>query len=364
MKIICDRKTLEDFLTKAKEATEKKAALPILTNYLLTAKEDYLEIRATDLENYLILQVPAEVNEEGSVCVSSAKLTDIVKNGNCSEVVLYTKGNNLIVECGRSRFKLATVDVDEFPEFPEVEGEKEETLEGKLLLEAIERTDYAIPKDSENLVLNGMYINGKGEEIHFVGTDGHRLALYKPKTEEEFTQSFVVPKKSLKVLKKLVTEVEPLQVVATENFARFKSENWELFVRLLEGEYPDYEGVIPQETNYNALVPTEEFIKALKRVSLLIEGNVKPVKITLADNLITLEVADPEFGEAKDEVEAEYMGETVSAEFNAKYLIEALDKYDSEKVWFKLVDSESPAKIESESLEEEPYICLIMPMVI
>jgi len=364
MKVTCDRKLLEEHLNKAKEATEKKAALPILTNFLLEAKGETLKVQATDLENYLTLEIPATVIEEGRVCVNSQKLSDIVKNGKCAEVLFSLQGGNLIVECGRSKFKLATIDPEEFPEFPETPQEAEaQTLDGNLLLEAIDRTDYAIPKDAENIVLNGLFVKGKETEIHFVGTDGHRLALFKP-VVEGFNLSFLLPKRSLKVLKKVVSKLDQLEVSATENFAHFKGGNWQLAVRLLEGEYPDYEAVIPQETNYNALVSTEELINALKRVTLLVEGKVKPVKLTLMDNLIKLEVSDPEFGEAEDEVEAEYIGETISTEFNARYLIEALDNYDSERVWLKLVDPDSPLLIEAESLEEEPYICLVMPMAL
>jgi DNA polymerase-3 subunit beta len=364
MKLTCDRSQLEKALLKAKEATEKKAALPILTNFFLSAEGDKLTIKATDLENYLTLSVDANVIEEGSVCVNSQKLTDVVKNGTCSEVILHLKGGTLVVECGRSKFKLATVDAEEFPEFPQPEEDsKKETLLGKLLLEGINRTDYAIPKDAENLALNGMYINGKGEEIHFVGTDGHRLALYKPPVDG-FSLQLLIPKKSLKVLKKLVNELEDLNISASENFAFLEGENWKLAVRLLEGEYPDYEAVIPEEMSNTALVNTEEFIKALKRVTLLIEGKVKPVRITLTDNLIKLEVSDPEFGEAEDEVEAEYIGEPISVEFNAKYLIDALDNYDSERVRFGVSGEDSPAKIEAENLDDEPYICLIMPMTL
>ncbi len=364
MKLTCDRKLLEETLAKAKEATEKKAALPILSNFLLEAKGETLTIRATDLENYLTLSLPANVIEEGVVCVNSQKLTDIVKGGSCAEVIFSLKGETLTVECGRSRYKLATVDADEFPEFPEIEEDSPSgILEGRLLLEGIDRTDYAVPKDAENLILNSMLIKGKENEIHFVGTDGHRLALYKPPVEG-FELELPLPKRSLKVLKKLVGKLDELKVQRSENFAFFETENWKLAVRLLEGEYPDYEAVIPEETTHNALVPTEEFLKALKRVTLLIEGKVKPVKITLVENLMKLQVSDPEFGEAEDEVEVEYVGEGIEVEFNAKYLMEALDRYDSERVWLKLIDADSPALIEAENMEEEPYLCLIMPMTL
>ncbi|NPB05952.1 MAG: DNA polymerase III subunit beta [Aquificae bacterium] len=364
MKLTCDREALEKALVKAKEATERKASLPILSNFLLEAEGDRLTVRATDLENYLTLELPAAVLEPGKVCVNSQKLTDIVKGGSCAEVILQLKGETLVVECGRSRYKLATVDPDEYPEFPSpTEGQKEGSLPGELLLEGIDRTDYAVPKDAENLVLNATFVRGKGDEVHFVGTDGHRLALYKPKVEG-FDLEVLIPKRGTKVLKKLVSQLETVKVSRSESFAFLEGEGWKLAVRLLEGEYPDYEAVIPTETPYAALVPTEEFTKALKRVTLLVEGKVKPVKIALMENLMKLFVSDPEFGEAEDEVEVEFVGDPIEVEFNARYLLEALDHYDSERVWFKLVDADSPALIEAEDPEREPYLCLIMPMTL
>jgi DNA polymerase-3 subunit beta len=365
MKVICDRKALEEVLQKAKEATEKRAALPILSNFKLSAEDETLTVWATDLESYLKIRLGANVMEDGEVCISSKKLFDIVKTGECAEIVISGDANSVKIECGRSKFKLAAVDPDEFPEFPEPEdGLKELEIPAKLLLEGIDRTDYAIPKDAENLVLNGMFVAGRGECLHFVGTDGHRLALFKPELEVPGDFQILLPKKALKVLKKAVVSVEDLKVSASENFAFIQAQEWELAVRLLEGEYPDYEAVIPDEMVHTALVDRKEFINALKRVTLLIEGKVKPVKITLADNLVRLEVEDPEFGTAEDELEAEYIGDGITAEFNARYLIEALEHYKSDRVRLGLNGEDAPAKIEADDPQGEPYICLIMPMAI
>ena len=365
MKVSCSKEFLEKAVLKAKEATEKKATLPILTNFLLEASDETLKVQATDLENYLSIKIPADIKEEGKVCINSQKLAVILKNTDCEEVILQTEGENVIIRCGKSKFKLTTFDVNDYPEFPKKENiEKKITFEGQLILEAIKRVDYAIPKDAENLILNGMCIKTAPSEVHFVGTDGHRLALFKPAYENTEEAQIVLPKKSLKVLKKLITDLEEIEIELTSNFAFISGENWELITRLLEGEYPDYESVIPSETPINVEVDKEKLIKAIKRVSSLLEGKIKPVSISLKENSLILRVSDPEFGEAEDLIEIAYQGEPLTVEFNSKFLIEALNNFKAPVVMLKLIDADSPMIIEPADIKNEPYICLIMPMTI
>ncbi len=360
MKVVLDRTLLERALNKAKEATEKKASLPVLNNLLLSAEGENLVLKATDLENYLTLSIPATIIEEGKVCVHSKKLTDIVKNGNCSEVIFSLNGSNLVVECGRSKFKLATADIEEFPEFPSPEEIKgETTLQAQLLLEAIDRTDYAISKEAENVAFCGMFVGGKENKVHFVGTDGHRLALYTVPLNSNL--SVILPKKTLKVLKKLLDPFEELKLKTADNFAFLEGNSWSLAVRLVEAEFPDYEAVIPQETPISVEVGTEELLKALKRVSLLMEGKVKPVRLNLKKGLMVISAENPDFGSAEETLEVENY-EELSVEVNAKYLIEALDNFDSEKVVLGFQSEEHPIMIKPTT--SEPYLCLIMPMVV
>ena len=361
MRVKVDREELEEVLKKARESTEKKAALPILANFLLSASGENLTVKATDLENYLIVSVKGEVEEEGEVCVHSQKLYDIVKNLNSAYVYLHTEGERLVITGGRSTYKLPTAPAEDFPEFPEI-VEGGETLSGNLLVNGIEKVEYAIAKDEANIALQGMYLRGYEDRIHFVGSDGHRLALYEP--HGEFTKELLIPKKSLKVLKKLITGIEDVNVEKSEDesFAYFSTPEWKLAVRLLEGEFPDYMSVIPEEFSAEVLLNTEEVLKVLKRLKALSEGKVFPVKITLSENLAIFEFADPEFGEAREEIEVEYTGEPFEIGFNGKYLMEALDAYDSERVWFKFTTPDTATLLEAEDYEKEPYRCIIMPM--
>ncbi len=361
MKLQIDREEFEEALKKAKEATEKKSALPILTNFLLSAEGDRLVIKATDLENYLILSLKADIEEEGSVCVSSRSLSDIVRNLSSAVINLQTEGEKLLVTGGRSRFKLPTVPPEDFPEFPEVK-EGEETISGDLILEGISKTEYAIAKEETRIALQGMYMRGYEGRVHFVGSDGHRLALFEP--EGSFSYELLVPRKSLKVVQRLLTGIEDVRVSKSEdgNFAYFTSEEWKLVVRLLEGDYPDYLAVIPKEFAAEVLLDVEETTRALKRLSGLSEGKVFPVKITLSDNLAVFEFMDPEFGEGREELDVDYIGDPFEIGFNGKYILEALDAFDSEKAWFRFTTPDTAALLESDDYEKDPYRCIIMPM--
>ena len=361
MKFEIDREEFDEALKKAREATEKKSALPILTNFLLRAEDGSLEIRATDLENYLTLSVKADIMEGGTVCVSSRSLSDIVRNLSSAVVSAQLDGDKLILTGGRSKFKLPTVSPEDFPEFPQAQ-EGESTIRGNLILKGIEKTEYAIAKEETRVALQGMYMRSHEGKIHFVGSDGHRLALFEP--EGEFPYEVLIPRKSLRVIIRLLTGIEEVKVsVSGEgNFAYLTTEDWKLVIRLLEGEYPDYMAVIPAEFTASALFDVAETLRALRRLGGLAEGKMFPVKITLGENMAVFEFADPEFGEGREEIDIDYLGESFEIGFNGKYLIEALDAFDSEKVWFRFTTPDTAAILEADDLEKDPYRCIIMPM--
>jgi len=358
MKLQIETADLDRVLTKAREATEKKSALPILTNFFLSAQGDRLTIKATDLENYLILSADADIQEEGALCVNSKSLSDIIRNLSCTLVSLESDGKKLIISGGRSRFKLPTVSPEDFPEFPEViEGETQ--LSSNLIDQGIRKTEYAIAKEDAQISLQGMYMKGHEGRVHFVGSDGHRLALFQP--EGELPYELLLPRKALKVIQKLLTGTEEVRIAKSEDgsFACFTTEEWKLMVRLLEGEYPDYMAVMPTEFSAEVLFDVNELKRSLKRLLGLVGSGFLAVKITLSDNLAVLEFVDPEHGEGREEVDIDYAGETFEITFNGRYILEALSKMDSEKASLRLTSPKSVALL---AAEEENYLYLIMPI--
>lgn len=359
MRLQIDREDLLSTLQKAKNATEKKSALPILNNFLLIAENDVLRVMATDLENFLSLEVKAQVDHEGKVAVNADKLTNIVKGLPSASIYFELKEDQLLVSGGRSRFKLSILDPEDFPDFPQVVATAE--LPSVDILKAIDKVEYAISKDDARYALQGLYIHEVDGKTHFVGSDGHRLALYWKNSS--FPVELLIPRKSLKVMGGLLRGyIGNLKSGKDESFAHFLGEGWSLSVRLLEGDYPDYLSVIPTRFNHSVLINRGEFLESLKRLSAIAESSAFPVKCSFADNLLILEISEPEYGEGRDELDVEYTDEPVEVGFNGKYLIEALDSFETERVWFKVVDPDSAVVIESEDTDLDPYLCLIMPM--
>jgi DNA polymerase sliding clamp subunit (PCNA homolog) len=175
MRVAVDRKDFEEVLKKTKLATEKKTANPILNNFKLSAKEDRLSIYATDLESFLVMELPARVEESGTASVHADKLTSIVRELSSAEVYMELKDGKLFVKGGKSQFKLVCGDPSEFPEFPEVQCKA--SIPSDLLLKGISKVEYAVSKEDIRHALQGMYVGSKEGRLHFVGSDGHRLAL-------------------------------------------------------------------------------------------------------------------------------------------------------------------------------------------
>jgi DNA polymerase-3 subunit beta len=362
MRVFVDRKDFEEVLTKAKLATEKKTAVSILNNFKLYARDDRLSIYATDLESFLILELPARVEEAGTVSVHAGKLTSIVKELSSSEVYMELAEDKLFVRGGKSQFKLVCADPSEFPEFPEVQCKA--SISNNFLLKGISKVGYAVSKEDTRYALQGMYVVNKEGKLHFVGSDGYRLALYMHEGIS-LEEDLLFPRKSLKVLEKLLKDtLGEVEVGKDENFVHVKGENWSLSVRLLEGEYPDYMAVIPTDYTLNVLLDRSEFENALKRLSSISSSKGFPVKLTFSSDVVWVEISDPEFGEGKDEVGVleRFGNETMEIGFNGKYLLEALEEFDFDRVYLKAIDPDSPVVLESANQEKDPYLCIIMPM--
>jgi DNA polymerase-3 subunit beta len=362
MKVFVDRMEFEEVLTKARLATEKRTALPVLNNFRLSAKEDRLSVYATDLESFLVLDLPARVEEVGEVSVNADKLTSIVKELSSAEVYMEIVEDKLLVKGGKSQFKLVCGDPSEFPEFPQVQCRT--SVSSNQLLKGLSKVQYAISKEDLRHALQGMYVANKDGKLHFVGSDGYRLALYMNEGVQ-LEEDLLFPRKSLKVLEKLLKGTfGDVEVGKDENFVHVKGEGWRFSGRLLEGEYPDYMAVIPTDYTLSVLLDRSEFEHALKRLSVITSEKAFPVKLALTKEVVRVEISDPEFGEGKDEVDVleGTVPEPLEIGFNGKYLLEALEEFDFERVYLKAIDPDSPVLLESANPEKDPYICIIMPM--
>jgi DNA polymerase-3 subunit beta len=275
-------------------------------------------------------------------------------------VLLKLEDGKLKVVSGKTKYNLPTFPVEEFPEMHPFPQDISLSVSGEELLNAINKTIYATAKDETRFALQGVLFKTLENNIDVVATDGHRLALYRIEKVGSGEIDSVLPKKALNELKRLINGIEDITVASNDQYAFFKGEDWILMTRLLEGGFPDYTQVIPTEFSIEIDVDRKEFIEAVKRVSAIYEGEPKPMKLTLKNNKLELKSFSPEFGEAVDEIDIEYSEEEYSMGFNAKYILDAVNVIDTEKVRIKFTNPNAQTLFLPE--DNDKYQAIVMPM--
>ncbi|MEZ0323892.1 MAG: DNA polymerase III subunit beta [Hydrogenothermaceae bacterium] len=359
MKLTVNKKDFQEALKKV--IAEKKSNLPILTNFLLKAEEGNLYIYGTDLEVYSTYKIPAVIEKEGEVCVNAKKLIDISKVLPTSDVLLDKVDSSLKVISGKTKYSLPTANPEDFPVFENFPDNLSIAVPSNILLKGIDKTMYAASKDESRFTLNGVCFSFISNKLDLVATDSHRLALYQiDYTGKIESNKFIVPTKALNELKKLLPEAVEVDIAVYGSNMFFKSRDWVLQTRLLEGVFPDYTMVIPNQFMIEVQVNKSQFIESLKRVIVAIEDSTKPVKLSLLPNKIRISSASDGVN-AEDEVDVEYSGEEFEIGFNGNYLLDAIEEIEGDTAVIKFTGKDSQAVIKSAD-EEDSYLAIVMPM--
>ncbi|MCE5195002.1 MAG: DNA polymerase III subunit beta [Nitrospiraceae bacterium] len=365
MKLSVLKEELQEKLSDIQNIVEKRNTMPILSHFLLDAGKKGSYIIATDLETAIKEPIEIKVEKEGRLCIPARKMFEIVREVDGEIKMDSEDGQWMKVQAGMSKFKLACLTADDFPAWPGMENSEEMQIETKGFTEMIEKSIYAAGESDTRYTLNGIlfHVRAKQADITVVGTDGHRLACITKKlsTNLKEDKKVIVPRKAASEVRKFLDkDVDKLTVVIGSSHMMFQIEGLQLLTRLIEGTYPNYEQVIPSNNEKKAKINRSEFIKALRRVSVMSREKSNAVKVDVADGLMAISASNPDLGEAKDEVKIDYKGEELSLGFNAKYLIDSLTAMAAEKVVFELQDPLSPTLLKEEG--NENYRCVIMPM--
>jgi DNA polymerase-3 subunit beta len=361
MKVKAYKKDLQDAFKKV--ISEKKSALPILTNFLLKAEDGKLTVYGTDLEVYTLYTIPADVEEEGSICVNSKKISDISKVLAQNEALLYTDGETLKITSGKTKYSLPTFEADDFPLPESYPSDLTVLISGKEFLEGVSRTIYAVSKDESRFALNGVCFSFIDDKLEFVATDGHRLALYSTQISGKLEGKYIVPIKALSEIKKLVSDVEDVEVAVSGSSIFFKGSNYILSARLLEGIFPDYKQVIPDSFSIEITLSKSELIESIKRVIIAEDNDNKPIKLKLFNNKLIISTPSTSDAYAEDEIEVSYDGKEFEIGFNGKYILDAVDEIENENIVIKFINKDSQTVIVPEDSEER-YLAVVMPMTI
>jgi len=347
--------------------------MPILSNILLEAKQDGVEIVATDLEIGMRGLYKGTVLSPGGVTISARKLFEIVKELPPGEIELTATDNSwTTIQAGKSQFKVVGLPSSEYPALPTIEREGLTPLSGEGLLELIRKTLFAAGDNDARYILNGLLVTlaatDKKTSLRLVGTDGHRLAVAEQEVGKAGSKGLpqeikaIIPKKAAHEIRHLLEEggdAEPL-IGFSKNLMIFRKSGLLLTSRLMEGNYPNYQQVIPKENGKKISVSRSELESALRRVSVLAKDKASAVKVSFASGMMTLFSSSPDYGEDTEELPARYEGETINTGFNARYLLDVFNVMDGETISLQMETPLSPCLIqEPESLG---FKCVVMPI--
>lgn len=350
MKCICDRSALEKALSATSSVTLARTPKPILQCVKITAGKDVLTLTAYDQEVGLRCRVhEVEVSAEGEMLVQGDRLTAIVRESSDETMAFEADGGVLHVRGADSHFQVVGQDVSAFPPVPELEGDPTLTMKVGALQEAVGRTLFAAARENTRYAINGVLWERKGQHLELVATDGRRLALSRAELQKVSDEDVraIVPSKALGLLSRLHLDAEDeAEIRLSANQIVIRTPRATISSVLVEGHFPKYEDVIPQDLDKAITLDTAVFSSAVKRAALLANAESRGIRLSLTKNKLVLSSRTPEQGEATVELHVDYEGEDLLIGFNPEFLVDAL-KVCGEKTTLELKEPSKPGVITS-----------------
>jgi len=370
MRVTLERSNLLKSLNHVHRVVERRNTIPILSNVLLSADRNDLQMKATDLDLEVTESTGAMVEQAGATTVPAHLLYDIARKlPEGAEVLLSTgaDGSFMTVASGRSNFRLQCLPQSDFPELTAGSFTHSFRLDSQALKRLIERTQFAISTEETRYYLNGIYLHvmegETGARLRGVATDGHRLARADVSAPEgaEGMPGVIVPRKTVAELQKLVDEPDVVVLVELSDAKiRFTVGSVVLTSKLIDGTFPDYQRVIPSGNDKKLTIDRRTFAEAVDRVSTISSERGRAVKLSIGDGQVVLTVNNPDSGSATDEIPADYGSDPLEIGFNARYLLDITSQLTGEEAIFMLADAGSPTLVRDSGDRDVLYV--LMPM--
>jgi DNA polymerase-3 subunit beta len=355
-------------LTLIQGVVERKTTIPILANVLVKAEGGELRIAATDLEIGLKSVCASKTTVPGTVTLPAKRLYEIVRALPDKEIKFKRgEANWVSVTCGSSRFRIAGLPQEDFPALAEPKSTLGR-IPNNVLAKLITRTIFAISTEDSKFTLSGALLLLKPGSITMVATDGHRLAhIEKSEPLEEVTEEIkvLVPRKAMSELVRMISESADADQIGfgrDDNHLFFDMGKRLLISRMLTGQFPNYEAVLPRNNDRVVTVNREEIASAIKRVAILSDERSRTVKLMLANGSMEITASHSDLGEAHETLEVDYEKEDLQVGFNYQYLLDFLTTADEPDVSFEFKDSESAAQLRTQPPSDYNYRYVVMPM--
>jgi DNA polymerase-3 subunit beta len=371
MKFKINRDHFSNGLAQVLNVVGSKAAMPILSNVLIEADKDGISLTTTNLDLGIRCRIKAEVKDGGSVTLPVKRLATIVRElPNVDVSFDSTATHQVKIASGGSNFRIMGIGAEEFPKLPDSGDDKNFTLEQGELATMLSNVSYAQSTDETRYILNGVYFNFKDGKLALVATDGRRLALVSKElaVPANSAGAIILPAKTVAELLRLLGKGDKLKIAFNERRAAFQIETGKdasgltdsiyLFSKVVEGNYPNYQQVIPKETHQRIKLERELFLQCVHRAALVTSEKSNSVKIKLTANLLEITASSPDFGESHESMAISYSGPDLQVAFNPQFVMDPLRALTKDEVFFELKDEVSPGVFKT----LESFVCVIMPV--
>lgn len=370
MHIRVERDALAQAVTWAARTLPSRPSMPVLSGIMLTAEQESLTLSSFDYEISARVQVNVDVINPGKVLVSGRLLADITKALPAAPVILKLEGNRVLIECGRSSFTLPTLPVEDYPALPDMPTTSG-NVDGDVFAEAVAQVAIAAGKDDTIPVLTGIRMEIDGSNITLAATDRYRLAVrtfpWSP-TKTSIELNTLIPARILADAAKSMGSAKVVELAVApdgEKLIGFEAEGMRTTTRLLDGEFPKYRSLLPNESSTTAIVDTVELVNAVKRVALVAERNT-PIRMNFVNGEIHMRAGSGDDAQANEVLEVKVEGDPIEIAFNPGYLLDGLNAIDAPKARFSFTLATKPAVITgltSEGIDTQAdYRYLLMPV--
>lgn len=371
MKFKINRDHFANGLAQVLNVVGSKATMPILSNVLIEAEKDHISLTTTNLDLGIRCRIKAEIKDPGSVTLPVKRLAGIVRELPNLDVTVDGSPNHQVkLTSGGSTFKIMGIGKEEFPPLPEFGEEKAHSLAQTELATMLRSVAYAQSNDESRYILNGVYFNFRDGRLFLVATDGRRLAMVSKEMEvaADAAGAIILPAKTVGELTRLLDKGEKVQIsfndrraafqIATDKDASGLVDNIYLYSKVVEGNYPNYQQVIPKETHQRIKLERELLLQCVHRAALVCSEKANSVKIRLTTNLLEITAQSPDFGEAHESMAISYSGPDLQVAFNPAFVMDPLKALSKDEVFFEVKDEVSPGVFKT----LDNFVCVIMPV--
>src|SRR6266566_2144848 len=361
MKVACSREELTQKLAVVSRGVSTRTAVQILGGILLNAEGGQLMLAATDMELSLRASLEARVEGDGAVVVPGRLLVELTRLLPDTEVSIEQRADEGVIHITSGSFesRLNTYTAEDFPRLPDAEGLERHTVDRDALLETIARVGRSASRDESRPVLTGILVRFESDKLVMAATDSYRLAVKETPAPGGLPElEAIIPARALQELSRLAAGVDEVQLGLHENHVVFGADGAWLTTRRIDGQFPNYRQLLPEQFEHELQMPREELLDVVRRVSLMAQRN-SPLRLRFAEGELTVSAQTPDVGEARETLPAPYNADALEIGFNAEFLRDGLESVDSSTVRVKLISPLRPAVLEGETSD---YTYLIMPI--